>query len=482
MAEVSQKSLSRQALWVVGGRCIGIGATFASNILAARLLGPGEYGSFLLISTVLVVGALFAMVGLNEAGLRFVAEALGHGHYDQARNNVARALKLAAQASLVVAPISALVTYFFLGGQPITRLLLAVLVAVGILALVWQKLGTELTRAYGDLKWVSFLSGGQTGGPLSNLVFVAALSGTALGIWPANARTTFALLVISICASAPFVYGILRHAITLSDGLREPEGGLGGALSAPGPTDRHSLFAVTLLIFSTQLLGFAAQQIDLWIAGLYLTTDAVGLFGAAKRAILIVAMPVQMATMTIVGVIPRLYATKQIHELQRTVRGAATLAAIPSLVALVAIALAPQTALRLVFGDAFVGAAGPLLMLALGQAFLVISGNPQHVLTMTGRQQAVFATNLVAAAILIGGGIVGACYFGAAGLAAASAGSLAFQNGSMWWIVRRELKIRTDVDFRLVLPFAKGRSSAKSAPPENSASVCPAAVTSTPTG
>ena len=48
-------------------RIIGIVATLGSNILAARLLGPAEFGTYLLITTVIALGSLLAMAGLNEA-------------------------------------------------------------------------------------------------------------------------------------------------------------------------------------------------------------------------------------------------------------------------------------------------------------------------------------------------------------------------------------------------------------------------------
>src|SRR3954454_475245 len=76
--------LRRQAVWVVGCRIVGIAATVASNILAARLLGPGEFGTYLLATTVIALGSLLAMVGLNEAALRFISESLGLGRQARA--------------------------------------------------------------------------------------------------------------------------------------------------------------------------------------------------------------------------------------------------------------------------------------------------------------------------------------------------------------------------------------------------------------
>ena len=83
--------------------------------------------------------------------------------------------------------------------------------------------------------------------------------------------------------------------------------------------------------------------------------------------------------------------------------------------------------------------------MAAGQVVLVLTGNPQHVLTMTGRHRAVLIVNMLSALVLIATGAVGAHWFGTFGLAAASALSVSLQNGLLWAIARRELGIWTHV-------------------------------------
>src|SRR6476661_9213207 len=99
--------LRRQAVWVVACRVVGISATLASHILAARLLGPAEFGSYLLITTIIALGSLLSMVGLNEAGLRFVAESLALGRPALARGYVRQILATASIASATSAVVVA---------------------------------------------------------------------------------------------------------------------------------------------------------------------------------------------------------------------------------------------------------------------------------------------------------------------------------------------------------------------------------------
>jgi len=127
------------------------------------------------------------------------------------------------------------------------------------------------------------------------------------------------------------------------------------------------------------------------------------------------------------------------------VRSAATAAAIPSLAAIALLILFPRQVLTFVLGGAYANAAPALVVMAVGHIILVLSGNPQHVLAMTGRHRAVLVVNLLSAVVLLALGAIGARLFGAIGLAAAAATSVALQNGLLWAVARRELGIWTHV-------------------------------------
>jgi O-antigen/teichoic acid export membrane protein len=315
---------------------------------------------------------------------------------------------------------------------------LLILVAVGIAVLAWQQLGAELNRAYGDLRLASLFSGGQSGGPISNLLFLAGLGVAALLAARIDAPMVVGIVVASLVVTCPLVYFGLWH----TSRSQRPANENAALLSSQ---QHRQLLAVGGMLLANQLLAFATQQFDIWLAGGLLTTESLGLYGAAKRSLLITAMPVQMAMLAIVPVIPRLHARGRAADLERVVRGATTAAAIPALIGLAALTLFPREILGVTLGDSYSGASSTLLVMAAGHYVLVLSGNPQHVLTMTGRHRAVLAVNLASAIILAVAGTIGALAFGAPGLAAGSAASLALQNGVLWWLARRELGIWTHI-------------------------------------
>src|SRR5262249_17972114 len=115
-------SLKRQAVWVVSCRIVGIAATLASNILVARLLGPGEFGTYLLVTTVMALGGLIAMAGLNEAALRFISESLAHGDIGISHAYLRRSLTIAAISSVLACGAVTVGLAVMLTGKPVPQL------------------------------------------------------------------------------------------------------------------------------------------------------------------------------------------------------------------------------------------------------------------------------------------------------------------------------------------------------------------------
>lgn len=437
--------LRRQAAWVVGWRIVGILATLASNILAARLLGPSEFGIYLLVTTIIALGGVMGAAGLNEAGLRFVAENLAMNRHNLARAYLRRTLTTIAVTSLLAAGIMAVSVGMFQLATPRFEhpLWVIVLTALGVVALTWQLITAESLRGFGELRLASLFSGGQTGGPISNLFLLAGLLAATLWVSTIHANLAIGLTVLSIGMSLPFALtGLWQTSHKAAD---KASVGIENDLTVLSPNQSRELFAVSSILLLNQLLAFVSQQLDVWLGGALLTPEALGLYGAAKRSLLLAAMPVQMAMMTVVATIPRLYAQQRTRELERVIRTASNYAAIPALCALLMLMAFPESILQLVFGGSYTGAAPTVMVLTTGYLALVLFGNPPHVLTMTGRHQTVLVINAIAAIVLVVVGDLGAKLYGAPGLAAGSALSFAFQNASLWWLAKRKLDVWTHV-------------------------------------
>lgn len=447
------------ALWVVGARVVGIGATLGGNILAARLLGPAEFGVYLVLSTIVAFGSILAMGGLNEAGLRLLGESLALGDGASARQVLRRVLKLGLVTSLVAAVVVSCAAAW-VGPLPLVvrqSLLALVLLGVAMIALGWQQLSAELLRGLGDLRLASLFSGGQTGGPISNLLFLATTSTLLLCGASLSASELLGVMTASILATLPLaLVGLLWIARRELAQVAAASAKNNDTNSAAARDSASALLSITSILLVIQILNFFNYQLDMWLAGITLAEVEVGLFGVAKRSMLLAQMPVQMAMYATMGQLPRLFAQGETRELEAVVRSSSSWAAIPSLAALALLLLFPTGILTLVFGGSFRDAAVILWPLAIGAAALVLAGNPTYVLVMMGRQREVLIVHLLATLLLAAGGYYGATTYGAVGLALAASASVTFQNGLLWWLARQQAGIWTHPG---KLRFSLGKTS-----------------------
>lgn len=429
------------ALWVVGGRLAGIGVTLLANVVLARQLSPVEYGKFNLLSSLIALLSLFTMLGLSGAVVRFIPERLAFGQGSQAR----RILRL---SYATVAIVWALVAGSVWGGWDWiaaefalpTETTFVLLVAASAALIALLQLTGESLRSFHELRFASLLSGGQTGGLLSNTIFVGLLLGWGMYA-SASLHDALSLNVVSLLLVVPlaliFLWKTVRsHQSAGVATLADPEVGENPGLSR--------VLSVCIPILLVQCVTLFSSQADVFIAGACCEAD-LGLYSAARRMMLLVAMPLQMANFLVISSIAELNAKKRLAELEGLLQTTGILAAIPALLALVVLILAGGPVLGLLFGDSYRGAALPLAILAVGQFLLTWAGSSHTTLLMTGHQNAALGVNAVSAVLLIVGGTLAATAYGIVGLAIVSALIVAIENLVLMALVRKLLGIKTHV-------------------------------------
>jgi O-antigen/teichoic acid export membrane protein len=442
----SNNRLRSGAMWVIAWRVIGFGSTAAANIIFARWLGPEEFGTYLFITSVMAFGCILACAGLNETSLRSLSELLAVGKRPEAIACLRRVLQLAFGTTLAAAMAVAVLLAIWQARKVTTTLSIGTLlvVALGVVALGWIQIIAESLRGLHELRFASLFSGGQAGGPLSVLLALGAFLAVAT-FAPVSASTAITLGVFA--AIFALILAIFALRLTLAEKGLAVETAIKDFPSRLAAPSHRRLLALGGTLMAIQLLSFIAQQFDLWVGEFMLGSEQLGLYGVAKRSMLLAAMPVQMAMLTIIASIPELHAQNRRAELERLLRNTALLAAVPALLALGALVLFPKLILGLIFGGNYDEATGPLLILALGHLTLILSGNPVHVLTMTGRERTAVIVNFLSALVLVIGAPLAAYFFGIHGLAAASAAGLAFQSVVLWWLARQQVGVWTHVGF-----------------------------------
>jgi O-antigen/teichoic acid export membrane protein len=443
------RPLRAGAAWVVAGRFLGIAVTMLVNfVLAQFALTRAEYGEFIVISSMLGSASLLAMFGMNSAVVRFVSAAVGLGDLARARQS----LRLVSFATLVsvacVGGLLALVLSFLdtrligLSAFPgLVPMLVASLMLLALLQFV-----AEACRSLQELKLASLLSGGQTGGLLSNLLFLTLIAGAVVVARP-GLRTAIALNLAAMAITLPVaVVGLIRLArerLSAATSADQNSAEHTASLPATHALGVASLLSFALPMLAIQLLTSATAQGDLWIAGVSCPLNEVALYGAARRVMLLIAMPLQIINFTVIASIAELHSQGRLEDLQRLLRGAATIAASISIAAGLGLILFGRPTLNLLFGHGY-GEAAPLLsILVIGQMFLACAGSSDCALSMTGHQIAPLVVNTVCGLLLAVLGIWAVRHYGTVGLAYVSAAVIAVQAISLWLLARRLVGVWT---------------------------------------
>jgi len=437
VAAPASRSLRFGAVWVVVGRCLGIGITVMVNIALARWLTPQDFGNFLLLSSVLGLASLVAMLGLNIAVVRFVSESLGKGDLARAQQTMWLIMSVAGVSIASVAGLAA-VTFAYWGrtllGLPDLPGIVPMAVT-GLVLLAVLQLIAEACRSLHELRLASLFSGGQTGGLLSSVLFLMLLAAAIVLGKP----SLFAAVILSLVAMA---ISLPIAIFGLSTAARSHLVEVAPLQPVKALTLRQLLaFSIPMLLI--QLLTFTTSQADLWIAGICCPHDELALYGAARRLMVLVTMPLQMLNLTVISSIAELYGQDRLRELERVLRGAASVAAWPSIGAILLLVFAGGPILETLFGAYFRQAAAPLAILGIGQFFFVCAGSSGCALEMTGHQMNSLVVNLISAITLATVGTWAAMHFGLVGLATASASTITVHSITQWLLAKRLVGVWT---------------------------------------
>jgi O-antigen/teichoic acid export membrane protein len=446
----TQNRLLRDGVWVVGGRVLGIATAIGINIVLAWILPPADLGVFFLLASILSFSSFVAMFGLNAGLVRFVSESIGAGNADQAR----AILNLGARLGAVSIACGGFLSFTFLlwGGEPFFGIQntagLAPLLAISVVAFAILQLCARLLRSFHN-SHLSILLTGQFGGPICNLMFISL----ALGLWLLVSPTLEQVMVLSalsMCAVVPVAVYFLFRISQERLGKLEPK-----------PVDQGTSLPLSMLVLAclplmlTQCLSFLTGHLDIWIAGACVQHEELAIYGAARRLVLLVGMPMQLVNLTVIASIAELRAQGRLNDLQRILRSAATLAAVPAIMVWIPLLLFPAEISTLVFGPYYADGAVVLRILSVGQIVFVCVGAAELTLMMSGQHKMALAINACTSVGLCIGGTLLTQSFGISGLAVACAAVIALQCIFFCAFARKTVGVWTVIDVTVLWRWRK---------------------------
>lgn len=386
----TQKRLLRESVWVIGGRIFGIATAIGSNVVLARVTSPADFGLYFILASLLTFATLVAMFGLNTGLVRFVSESIGAGHVGQVKLIIRRG-SLLAGAALIAGGLACWVFVQVWGSQLFEipdAAKIAPLLAISVVAWGVIQLCAALLRSFHDSRW-SILLTGQFGGPLCNSLFVILI--VAIYLWqPVSLLAAVACSALSLCVIMPLaVKAIVSIGRRRLVELEKPQ-----ASSSPTGLPWSTFLWICVPLMLTQCLSYVTGQADIWIGGATVSHEDMALYGAARRLMLIIGIPMQLVNLTVIASIAELRAQNKHQELQRILRSAATMAAIPALLVSIPILVFAGPILWVLFGPFYAGGANLLRVLCIGQIIFVCVGAAELTLMMSGQQMKALWVNL----------------------------------------------------------------------------------------
>ena len=405
-------------------RVVALPAGLAVQMLMARLIPPEHLGAYFLTQSLVIVLGNLSSLGIPQPLSRLLAQRVGRGDRGGSRAVLGSGLRI------VVASVSGLaLLYAGVGDWLAERLFESPVMASGTLvAAAWlagsglQGACTSAISGFHQVGLASWLLG-----PIISLFMLVTLG--ALMLW--SGESDFHTIVL-LSAAGTWV-NLAVCGVILWSNVR-------GATPRPGGDTARTLLMSGFPVLGSALLNTPLLQADLWIVGALMPGE-VALYGAAKRLIRLVGLPLVIVGQVVPPLVADLYAKGEFDRVQRGVRGAATLAGLPALLALGFIMIAAESILSLVFGD-FYGSAGLLArILCLERIIFVLVGPASVLLMMTGHESVLFRIQLWSGLLWIAAITAGGAFAGAPGVAVGYTASSAIRE--TWILI--EARRRTGI-------------------------------------
>lgn len=417
--------------WVLVGKTASTLANFVASALLARLLRPAVFGDYVLASALVTVSATVAQLGLKQPAVRLVAEAMATGRTDRARAAIGTIVRLAVVGAVVGGAILALgggrlVGEGLFGSAPLADI--SWFVAAWVVTMTIQQVLAEIFRGLQDLRMATVFEGLATG-----VLSAAAFA----GLWLASKEVGLALAAgVSVAAS---LASVALAAALLVPRVRRM--GSGTRLRAgPVLTTAWPFLVTGIVLFAVN------SGTDVWIIGANLGQSDVARYGAAVRLVGLMASPMLILLSVAPPIIAGLSARGDRARLERAIRTATTVVALPSFVAFLALLVLGEAILTAAYGPFYGSADGVAVVLGAGYLVNVLSGPCGVTLMMTGHQRTMMTITIASGVLSVAGALVLVRPLGMIGVAWSTSAGLVVQNLLMVWAVRRRLGIWTWVD------------------------------------
>ena len=378
-----------------------IASGFLVNALITRMISAEEVGAYFLLLSMVSAGSIVALLGMQVAVVRLVAEAMAEQLRGVARATVSMVMRIGTSSALVVAVVMGL------GGNLIalhvfnspTLAQVTWYAAAWTFALAILSLLAESFRGFHDFRAATIFGNNS----INNILMLVFLLIATLALKKSSLQLIL-VLSISSCAIGGVVAAISMRRKFSTLGKSQP--------IYPLP-----ILKIGLPLMASSMAIFLLTQADLWIIGMYTSTEDVAIYGAAIRLGQLVYVLLLISNTMLPPFISEMHSQGKHKQLETLIRLTSTFSALLAGIVLLVFLFAGGDVLSLVYGEYYRKAHFLLVIIGLGQFVNVWTGSGMITLMYTGHQNAVLKISFLFGSLVVIGSIIVVKPFGVLGVA-----------------------------------------------------------------
>jgi len=405
---------------------------FFSNILIARIIGASQYGIYIYALTWVNLLALLCQLGMRTSLLRFVSVYKVNGQWGLLRGVLGSSVKYSLIASMIIGT-TACVFIWLLKDSISEDLFTTFLVALIILPLI-----SVAALRQASLRALKRVVRAEIPDSLVRPILIMAITASMFVYLSGDLNAVDIMQYNLVSAVVAFLLGTYWLVKALPDQVYK---------TPPAYSEREWL-RVSLPLFFMSGMSLLLHKTDIIMIGIYLDSDQVGVYAIATRIAGLMTFGLAAANSIVAPMISELYSTGEYIKLQRLITLAARGIAVFTLVIFLIMSFLGAHLLG-VFGDEFVVAYIPLIILLVGQAINALAGSVGYLMSMTGHQVQAAKIVALSATVNIIANFLLIPVYGIVGAAVATAVTTALWNILMFYYVLKTLNINSTVFSRL---------------------------------
>lgn len=396
----------------------------AIGIIIARWLGPGGYGTYAFVMSLVVLATIFTNFGLANLVLRDTSAA----RVDPSRGNPRLLTERASQVSLMLSLVAMMLLFvisltFDMPKDAVLRQSLYVGACI-LPVLTLSRIGESALRGADRPLSASTLS------ELVPSIIMLALAALVVLLPTLSQSPTFILLARLFAT----LLGLVLLALVFYKILPGTQ-----AQSPDGTPGRRKLMVMAFPFLLIGSANIVLSRSDVVMLGLLVDQHTVGLYNAALQGALLIAAAMHVADTIIAPEFSKLHAARELEKLQTLAITTARFFSGIGFICFCVLAVFGEGLLIFLFGPEFGPSAPALLVLASGQFLSVLFGSPGFLLNMTGFHKTALTLVAVAAGTNIVLNLLLIPPFGLLGAATATSFSLLLWKFLAYYYVRKHL-------------------------------------------